>query len=197
MAPEHRRRIRSGEAVLIRPIEPEDKQQLREGIERLGLTSRYRRFFTTAVELSQAQLRYLTEVDHHDHEALLAIDPLTNDGVGVARFVRSGEEPGVAEVAVAVTDAWQGRGVGTTLLQELAARAREEGIRQFSATVLAENEMMLDLLSRLGDARVTGREHGVIDLLMDVPEEGLPATLTHAVRAAARGELSASEPSPD
>jgi RimJ/RimL family protein N-acetyltransferase len=185
-----RRRLRAGEEVTIRPIGPQDKDGLREGIERLGEQSRYRRFFSSATITGERELRYLSDVDHHDHEALLAIDPRSGEGIGVARFVRSRENPDTAEVAVAVSDEWQGRGLGTTLLLELAKRAREEGVRRFSASVLAGNDTMFEVLRRLGDAEVTGQDHGVIELLMDVPEEGIPEALAHAVRAAARGEIS-------
>jgi GNAT superfamily N-acetyltransferase len=183
------RRLPSGDEVLVRPIRPEDKRGLLEGVERLGPESRYRRFLSATPTLSKAALRYLTEVDHHDHEALLAVDPSTRDGLGVARFVRSSEDPSVAEAAVAVTDSWQRRGLGTTLLVELAARAREEGIEHFSALVLAENDAIIELLLRLGDVQVTGRGDGVVELLMELPDEGIPETLRHTVRAAARGEL--------
>jgi GNAT superfamily N-acetyltransferase len=69
-------------------------------------------------------------VDHHDHEAIIALDPLTGEGVGVARYVRAGADPEVAEVAVTVVDDWQGRGLGRALLERLAARARREGVRR-------------------------------------------------------------------
>ena len=184
-----RRMLPTGDEVLIRPVRPEDKRGLLEGFQRLGPESRYRRFLSVRPTLSKAELRYLTEVDHSAHEALLAIDPQTRDGLGVARFVRSSEDPSVAEVAVAVTDSWQRRGLGTTLLLELARRAREEGIEHFSALVLAENDAISELLFKLGDVRVTGRGTGVVELVMDLPDEGIPQTLRHTVRAAARGEL--------
>lgn len=184
-----RRMLPTGDEVLIRPVRPEDKRGLLEGFQRLGPESRYRRFLSVRPTLSKAELRYLTEVDHSEHEALLAIDPQTRDGLGVARFVRSSEDPSVAEVAVAVTDSWQRRGLGTTLLLELARRAREEGIEHFSALVLAENDAISELLFKLGDVRVTGRGTGVVELVMDLPDEGIPQTLRHTVRAAARGEL--------
>jgi len=184
-----RRKLPSGDEVLIRPIRPEDKRGLLEGVERLGPESRYRRFLSATPTLSKAALRYLTEVDHQAHEALLAVDPRTRDGLGVARFVRSTDDPTVAEVAVAVTDSWQRRGLGTALLVELAARAREEGVEHFSALVLAENDAIIELLRRLGDVQVTGRSSGVVELLMDLPDEGIPETLRQTVRAAARGEL--------
>ena len=107
----------------IRPIEPGDRDGFVEAFERLGENSRYRRFLSPHGPLSEAELRYFTEVDHHDHEALVAIDPLTAGG-GVARYVRSTESPGHAEVAVAVVDDWQRRGVGTRLATRTRARAR-------------------------------------------------------------------------
>jgi GNAT superfamily N-acetyltransferase len=88
-------------------------------------------------------------VDHHDHEALVAIDPVTGNGVGVARFVRVSD--GVAECAVVVADDWQGRGLATELLDQLVERAQEEGVERFTAIVLAENAEALRLLERLGD----------------------------------------------
>lgn len=186
---EVRRALAGGGEVLIRPIRPEDKRGLQRGIERLTPQSRYRRFFSPMPRVTRAQMRYLTEVDHHKHEALLAIDPRSRDGVGVARFVRSNEDPAVAEVAVAVSDEWQHRGVATRLLYELTARAREEGIRRFTASVLAENQAALEMMHKLGKARVLGAERGVIELVMDVPAEGLPDALSAAVRAAARGDI--------
>lgn len=75
--------------------------------------SRYRRFLAARDRLSEAELDYLTRVDHHDHEALVALVLETQEGVGLARFVRLPEDPEDAEVAIAVADAWQRRGVGT------------------------------------------------------------------------------------
>ena len=80
------------------------------------------RFQASLADLSDKQLSYLTAVDHHDHEALIALDPDTEDAVGVARFVRVSD--GVAECAIAVADDWQGRGVATELLDRLVDRAR-------------------------------------------------------------------------
>jgi RimJ/RimL family protein N-acetyltransferase len=184
-----RRRLADGGEVLIRPIRPEDKRGLQQGIERLSPQSRYRRFFSPVPRVTGAQLRYLTEVDHHTHEALLAIDPRSSDGVGVARFVRSREDPAAAEVAVAVSDEWQRRGVATLLLYELTARARADGVRRFTASVLAENQAALEMMHKLGEARVVGAEGAVIELVMQLPAEGVPEALTAAVRAAARGDI--------
>jgi GNAT superfamily N-acetyltransferase len=188
---ELRRQLAGAEEVLVRPIRPEDKHGLQQGIERMSPQSRYRRFFSPVPRVTGAQMRYLTEVDHHTHEALLAIDPRSRDGIGVARFVRSAEDPAAAEVAVAVSDEWQRRGVATLLLYELTARAREEGISRFTASVLAENQAALEMMHKLAEARVVHAEQGVVELVMDLPEEGVPEALTTAVRAAARGDIAA------
>lgn len=175
--------------MLVRPIGPDDKGLLAAAFARSSPESRYRRFFSPTPGLSRSQLRYLTEIDHHSHEALTAIDPETGDGLGVARFVRLADDPTVAEVAVAVVDDWQGRGLATTLLHDLGSRAREEGVERFSASVLAENDPAMNLFRRMGDAHVTGHDHGVVEVRMDLPDEGIPEPLRHTVRAAACGDV--------
>ena len=182
-------RLRDGEQIVIRPIRPEDRSELAAGMQRLSPESRYRRFLTPASELSAAQLSYLTEVDHSDHEALVALQPETGHGIGVARFVRSPEDRELAEVAVAVADSWQGRGVGTALLGRLAERARAEGVSRFTAEVLAENRPMLELIDAIGEAHVVDRDQGSVAIEVDLPPEGIGATLREALRAAARDVL--------
>jgi RimJ/RimL family protein N-acetyltransferase len=151
--------LRDGSSVLIRPIGSGDRELLQAGFERLSERSRYMRFQSPLAGLSDRQLSYLTAVDHHDHEALVGVDPDTGDLVAVARFVRV--DDGVAECAIVVADDWQGRGVATTLLDRLVDRAREEGIERFTALLLAENNEALRLLERLGDTdeRRVGSQH--------------------------------------
>ena len=145
-----------GRRIHIRQLNAGDRDALAEGFERLGPESRYHRFFAPMSRLSDRRLEYLTDIDHHDHEALVAVDEDTGDGVGIARFVRIGD--GVAEPAVAVADEWQRRGVGALLLGELVDRARAEGIDSFVAQVLADNAAALALLGHLGDAEMI--DHG-------------------------------------
>lgn len=163
--------LRDGAPVEVRPVEPDDRAALVEGFERLSPESRYRRFFGPMPRLSDRDLDYLTRVDHHDHEALVAVDALTGDGIGVARYVRTG--PDVAEPAIVVADDWQGRGVGGLLLDALAERATEEGVRRFEAPVLATNHEAIALLERLG--RTTRRPDGrEVQLSIELPA-GAPA----------------------
>ena len=153
----------------------------------MGPESRQLRFFGPVIRLTGDQLTYLTDVDHHDHEALVAIDADSGDGIGVARFVRFADD--VAEPAVSVVDEWQGRGVGSLLLDELADRAREEGIAFFAAPVLAQNETAISLLSRLGDASTTNNGSEVEVLVALEPGQtgaapGLHSLLRHAAEHA-------------
>jgi GNAT superfamily N-acetyltransferase len=174
--------------VEIRPIEPDDKQALRDGFERLSERSRYRRFLAPHGTLSTEELRYFTEVDHHDHEALVAIDPVSGEGVGVARYVRLPEDPARAEMAVAVLDDWQGKGVGTRLVMELARRARSEGVTGFTALLLAQNNEMLALMRELGDVQILERGLGTVNVTVDLPERGL-GRIPGLIRAVAAGRL--------
>lgn len=165
--------LRDGSSVTIRPIRPSDREGLAAGFARLSPDSRYRRFMVPMPELGDRELDYFTRVDHHDHEALLAIDPDSRDGVGVARFVRTGA--GVAEPALTVADDWQGRGVGTALLSALVERARAEGIATFEAPVLATNSEAIHVLESLGPAS-RRQDGGVITFRIELPaapEEGL------------------------
>jgi RimJ/RimL family protein N-acetyltransferase len=177
--------IRDGSEVDIRPIEPTDDAAMREAWAELSEDSRYERFLTPTEQLTPAMVRYFTDVDHHDHEALVALDPETGHAVGVARFVRL-EDPAGAEAAVTVVDDWQGRGVGTTLLHLLAERAREEGIERFTALALARNEEMIDLLRRLGPMRVVDAEQGAVEVEVELPHTGVSDHLRGLLRLAAR-----------
>ena len=134
--------------MVVRAIEPGDRARLADGLRRLSPRSRRQRFLAQRDHFTDDELDYLVDVDHHDHEALVALDPGTGDLVGVARYVRL--EPARAEVAVAVVDAWQGRGVGSLLLTRLARRARRAGIRWFESLTLADNDAALRSLRRVG-----------------------------------------------
>jgi GNAT superfamily N-acetyltransferase len=165
-------RTRDGTHIEIRPIVPEDRDGLREGFDRLSLQSRYERFMSPMDELSPSMLRYFTEVDHHDHEALVAVHFDSGADVGIARYVRV-DDPHTAEAAVTVADAWHGHGIGTALLNALAQRACEEGIRRFTALVLARNEDMIDMLFRLGPAEIVDRSQGVVEVVAELPTDQL------------------------
>lgn len=156
--------LRDGAHIRVRPIRPDDKPQLVRGFERLSEDSVYKRFLSPLTELRPMDLVYLTEVDHHDHEALIAFDEEVREPIGLARYVRSGAGSEQAEFAVTVVDDWQRRGVATELFRRLSERARSEGVTRFNALILAENHEMLGLLEKLGGFTVRARETGVIEV---------------------------------
>jgi GNAT superfamily N-acetyltransferase len=176
-------RIRDGTELDVRPIEPGDADALRAGFERLSLESRYERFLSPLDHMSNAMVRYFTDVDHRDHEALVAFDS-AGDLVAVARYVRE-TDPEVAEAAITVADDWHGRGLGTAMLQEIAERAREEGVKRFTAYVLARNDDMIDMLFRLGPAKVVDRQNGAVQIEADLPAAGVSDQLRGLLRMAA------------
>jgi RimJ/RimL family protein N-acetyltransferase len=177
-----------GTRVLIRPIEPSDREALADGFAQLSPESRYLRFFAPMKELGAQELDYLTQVDHRDHEALVA-QTEGGEGVGVARYVRTA--PGEAEPAVVVADDWQQRGIGTALLDALTDRAREEGVECFRALVLARNTDAIALLERLGSSRVShlGREVEVEVEITLTPAPQARPTLRTLLREVAAGTL--------
>jgi RimJ/RimL family protein N-acetyltransferase len=120
------------------------------------------RFLTAKKELSGAEVRYFTDVDHHDHEALGAISQADGCGVGIARYIRHADDPYAAEIAVAIVDDWQGRGLGTELLAQLSDRARQAGISRFTATTAYGNAAMARLLQNMG-AELAGYGPGTVD----------------------------------
>jgi RimJ/RimL family protein N-acetyltransferase len=137
-----------GTQILIRPIAATDKVRLSVALGRLSQRAIRQRFLAAKPRLTSAELRYLTEVDGHDHIALVAVpadDP--ESIVAVARCVRFPDAPDTAEFAIVVGDPLQGRGLGSLLARELATAARAAGIRRFSATMAGENVAVRRLIA--------------------------------------------------
>ena len=153
--------------VIIRPIGPADAALLAAAHARLSPESVRLRYLSPKPRLSPRELRYLTDVDGVDHVALVAM----RDGkiAGVARFVRSAEDPASAEAAVVVTDELQGQGLGTRLGIALADAARSRGVRRFTATLLRENVAAHALFARISERLTARREGGVEELVADLP----------------------------
>jgi glycine/D-amino acid oxidase-like deaminating enzyme/RimJ/RimL family protein N-acetyltransferase len=170
-------RLRDGTPVLVRMVEAADKDAFAAGMERLSTRSRYLRFHTGVEQLTDEQLRYLTDVDQRDHVAWVAValDGDEETGIGVARFVRLDDEPDVAEAAITVIDDYQGRGLGTLLLGVLATAAARRGVKTFRSYVLGENVGMLAVFDALGAER-SEVEPGVYRVDLAVPDT--PAGLT-------------------
>jgi GNAT superfamily N-acetyltransferase len=145
--------LADGAQIVVRPIGPEDIDDLVIGFERLGALSRYRLFGERIGHLTRQQLFDFTHVDHQSREVLAAFDPATGEGVGLASYVRVADDPACAEVACTVLDGWQHRGVGTILAERLAERARAAGVERCTALVLLGNEPARRLLAHVAGDR--------------------------------------------
>jgi RimJ/RimL family protein N-acetyltransferase len=156
---------------VLRPLEPDDVDVVREIFDGLGPASRQQRFLVPKSMLTHADLLHLTTVDHRDHEAVTA---LTVDGrpLGVARLIRGEADPRTAEVAIAVVDAWHARGLGTLLARTLVSRARELGIGRFSLFVSRDNRAAVRLIRRvLGDTiEVIGADRGTVEVMASLDD---------------------------
>ncbi|HEX2849483.1 MAG TPA: GNAT family N-acetyltransferase [Acidimicrobiales bacterium] len=164
--------LRDGSRLLVRPLLASDRASLGIGYEQMSEGSRRRRFFAAGAHLSERELDYLLDLDYDDRYAFaaFALDDDGAPGVGVARYIRDREDPGLAEIAATVLDEYQGRGIGTRLVTELAAEATQHGIATFVAHVLWENEPALELLRDAG-ARVAPEEPGIARIELDLPED--------------------------
>lgn len=162
-------RLRDGSRVLIRPVRPADASLLVDGFSRLSARSVQLRFLAPKTRLSAAEVRYLTDVDHHDHEAIGALSP-DGRGVGIARYIRSVSDPASAEVAVTIVDDWQRRGLGGELMGRLSDHARQARIRRFTAVVSADNTGIAGLLRGLGGT-MTGRDGSLLEYEVQLAAE--------------------------
>jgi GNAT superfamily N-acetyltransferase len=164
--------LEDGTRVHLRLVRPEDKQLMLEAWERLSPESRYRRFFAAKTSLSEAELRYLTEVDNVDHVAIGATRKRRGkqEALGVARFIRFADRPQVADAAVTVVDDAQGLGLGRILLSRLIAAGRERGIERFRCDVLADNEGMRNLVRSLVPDPVERTEGPIVTVEMPLAD---------------------------
>ena len=158
-----------GTELILRPISSSDAADFKEGFDRLSKRSRYFRFFSHMKKMPEWMVRNLTQVDHHDHEAMVAVDVTTDHpiGVGVARYIRSEDDPHTAEVAVTVVDEYQHKGIATHLVEALADAARQNGIDTFSASIIGDNDAVQGLAHHFG-GHATRAKSGIMELEFDL-----------------------------
>jgi GNAT superfamily N-acetyltransferase len=170
----HRVLLRDGAVIDVRPIQPNDGDRLRRFHARLSPTSIRMRYFCLMPSLSDAMVTTVTHVNYVDRMALVA----TVDA-DIAAALRKQEIVGIvnydricadaAEVAFVVEDAWQGRGVASTLLYDVAAYARECGYRRFLAITLRRNIRMLNVLRHCGfPCTLHDRGDDEVDVWVDI-----------------------------
>lgn len=166
--------LRDGTPVLLRLVTPEDMELLRRGFERWSQESRYARFFSAKSKLTDAELRYLCDVDQETHFALGATREADGEGLAIGRFIRLPDDqlgaPVTAEAAIAVADEVQGQGLGRILLEKLTAAARERGIERFRCEVLGSNASMKGLIEHIAPVRQVEVSAGVMSIDFDLPD---------------------------
>jgi ribosomal protein S18 acetylase RimI-like enzyme len=164
--------LKDGSALHVRKISPEDEPLLHEAVAAMSERSVYFRFFSPLKRMPDALAHRLAVVDYKDRFAIVATShrPAGSERIlGVARYDRvAGAD--VAEVAVAVVDEFQRRGLGGALLSTLARVARDHGIKQFSLIVLPENRQMLGLLRKMGWIHQAKLSGGVYDISFELPD---------------------------
>ncbi|MDR6507829.1 GNAT family N-acetyltransferase [Arthrobacter oryzae] len=157
--------LRDGGTAHLRPIHPSDSDAVQAFHTGQSQTSIYMRFFAFKARLSSKELKRFTEVDYKDRVALVIT--IGGEILGIGRYDRLAD-PEEAEVAFNIADAHQGRGIGSILLEHLAAAARENGIRKFSAEVLPENRKMLMVFSDAGYDVKRHFDDGVVSLEFNI-----------------------------
>jgi GNAT superfamily N-acetyltransferase len=150
--------LRDGRAVEIRAQRSEDREGMHAAIARFSSGALHRRFFGVRRQFSEKETDYFLDIDFVNHVALVVV---ASDGgeptiIGGGRYVVV--QPGQAEVAFAIIDAYRGLGIGSALMRHLATLGREAGRREFTAEVLSENVPMLNVFERSGLAMSTERD---------------------------------------
>jgi RimJ/RimL family protein N-acetyltransferase len=151
--------------VELRLMKHGDRAAVLEVFAGLGARSRLLRFLAPKPRLTSSDLRQLTDVDQQDHVAIVAV--VGDRPVGISRFVRDRSQPDSADVAVAVVDAWQDRGIGTMLAHALVERARRLGVRRFTMAMSPDNEPAVRLLHRApGEIERLALDHTVAEFAL-------------------------------
>ena len=160
--------LRNGRRVEIRALRPEDQANLVRAVDQIGAESLYRRFFGPRREFTEQEIAFHVNVDFIRHVALIAV--MEEGGrpviVGGGRYVVV--QPGLAEMAFAVTDEHQGQGIGRALMHHLAAIAREAGVKELVADVLPYNIPMLKVFRESGHEISIRRWQGVVHVTLQL-----------------------------
>lgn len=142
--------LRDGREIEIRALHQDDRADMLAAIGRTGAQSLRRRFFVTKRGFSEAEIAFFMNIDFVNHVALVA--EINEDRrpaiVGGGRYIVV--QPGQAEVAFVVVDAYQGQGIGKILVRHLTALARQAGLKELIAEVLPENVAMRKVLNQFG-----------------------------------------------
>ncbi|MDJ0923910.1 MAG: GNAT family N-acetyltransferase [Acidimicrobiia bacterium] len=140
--------LRDGTSIAVRPILPADADGLQEMLTRMSRKTVYHRFFQAKERLEPEELEAFTRLDYRNRMALIALRH--GKIIGVGRYWRDETDPEVADVAFAVIDEEQGKGIASRLVRYLTSYARRLGINAFRATVLSDNHVMIRVFRNAG-----------------------------------------------
>jgi RimJ/RimL family protein N-acetyltransferase len=154
--------------LTYRPLRAGERRPVLEVFEGLSDRSKRLRFLGAKPRLLESDVRYLVDVGCCGREAVIAVDPDTGITVGLARFVKDDGAP-EAEVAFEVVDAWQGNGIGRSLLSELAAKAKRQGILRLRAVTSRENRASIALMRGVGEVLAERRNGPELELVVRLP----------------------------
>jgi RimJ/RimL family protein N-acetyltransferase len=161
-----RENLRDGSMIEIRALKPEDEAGMLAAVERTSAQSLQRRFFVMKRSFSEKERTYFMQVDFLNHVALVAT--AQEDGqpiiIGGGRYIVF--EPGRAEMAFIVVDAWQGRGIGSILMRHLIDIARDSAFKELTAEILPENTAMLKVFGKFGFRPAPRRDPQTVHLVL-------------------------------
>ena len=142
--------LRDGGLVKIRALRPDDEADMLAALAQTSAQSLQRRFFVMKRHFSDKERAFFMDIDFKDHVALVARAEQAGGDilVGGSRYIVF--EPGRAEMAFMVVDAWQGRGIGSILMRHLVKIASEAGLKELTAEILPENAAMLKVFRKFG-----------------------------------------------
>src|SRR3954470_22706867 len=141
--------LRDGVKLTVRAIKPDDVPLLQRFAARLSARTVYQRFGQHLRKLSAAMLARFTRLEPGRERALVVLEPGTDEFIAVGRYAPNADGR-TAEFALTVADAWQGRGIGSALMERLCEAAARDGYEALYAHILGDNRDMLDLASRFG-----------------------------------------------
>jgi acetyltransferase len=146
--------LRDGHIVRVRPLRVTDRAIYARAVMDLSPRSRYMRFFAPIPRLSERLLDQMTQTDGYRHVAYVALTVDESSAVGVVRYALSTDKPNEGEVAIAIADDWQRRGLGGQLLRQTVEHAHVAGLESLTATTLRENAGAAGLLQASGFSAV-------------------------------------------
>ncbi|KRQ90388.1 GNAT family N-acetyltransferase [Bradyrhizobium valentinum] len=164
-----REHLRDDRPITIRALRPDDRAEMLTAIGRTSTQSLQRRFFVPKKGFSEQEMAFFLNIDFESHVAIVA--EISEDGrpviAGGGRYIVV--QPGQAEVAFVVVDAYQGQGIGTILMRHLAVLARSAGLKELVAEVLPENTAMLNLFKKFGFQTHSKGSPQVVHLMLQLP----------------------------